>query len=73
MKIAIVGCGAIGGYVGAKLALAGEAVTVLARGATLEAVRARVADGEQVKEFIRKPFQLGELVTLVRKTLSAKA
>ena len=41
MKIAIVGCGAIGGYVGAKLALAGEAVTVLARGATLEAVRAR--------------------------------
>jgi 2-dehydropantoate 2-reductase len=41
VKIAIVGCGAIGGYVGAKLALAGEAVTVLARGATLEAVRAR--------------------------------
>ena len=41
MKIAIVGCGAIGGYVGAKLALAGKAVTVLARGATLEAVRSR--------------------------------
>ena len=41
MKIAIVGCGAIGGYVGAKLALAGESVTVLARGATLDAVRAR--------------------------------
>jgi 2-dehydropantoate 2-reductase len=41
VKIAIVGCGAIGGYVGAKLALAGEAVTVLARGATLDAVRAR--------------------------------
>ena len=41
MKIAIVGCGAIGGYVGARLALAGEAVTVLARGATLDAVRAR--------------------------------
>jgi len=41
VKIAIVGCGAIGGYVGAKLALAGKAVTVLARGATLEAVRAR--------------------------------
>ena len=40
MKIAIVGCGAIGGYVGAKLALAGEAVTFLARGATLEALRA---------------------------------
>ena len=41
MKIAIIGCGAIGGYVGVKLALAGEAVTVLARGATLDAVRAR--------------------------------
>jgi len=41
VKIAIVGCGAIGGYVGAKLALAGETVTVLARGATLDAVRAR--------------------------------
>ena len=41
MKIAIVGCGAIGGYVGAKLALAGETVTFLVRGATLEAVRAR--------------------------------
>jgi 2-dehydropantoate 2-reductase len=39
LKIAIVGCGAIGGYVGAKLALAGEAVTVLVRGATLQAVR----------------------------------
>lgn len=38
MKIAIVGCGAIGGYVAAKLALAGEAVTVLVRGATLKAV-----------------------------------
>jgi 2-dehydropantoate 2-reductase len=41
VKIAIVGCGAIGGYVGAKLALAGEAVTVMARGATLAAVRER--------------------------------
>lgn len=39
MKIAIVGCGAIGGYVAAKLALAGEEVTVMARGATLAAVR----------------------------------
>ena len=41
MKIAIVGCGAIGGYVGTMLALAGEAVTFLVRGATLESVRAR--------------------------------
>jgi 2-dehydropantoate 2-reductase len=41
VKIAIVGCGAIGGYVGAKLAHAGETVTFMVRGATLEAVRAR--------------------------------
>jgi 2-dehydropantoate 2-reductase len=41
MKIAIVGAGAVGGYVGVKLALAGEEVTCLARGANLEAIRAR--------------------------------
>jgi 2-dehydropantoate 2-reductase len=39
MKIAIVGCGAIGGYVGARLALAGEDVTFMVRGANLEALR----------------------------------
>src|SRR6266436_2531094 len=41
MKIAIIGCGAIGGYVGAKLALAGEQVTFIVRGANLEAVHRR--------------------------------
>ena len=41
MKIAIVGAGAVGGYVGVKLALAGERVTFLARGANLEAIRNR--------------------------------
>ena len=40
MKIAIVGAGAIGGYAGVKLALAGEQVTFLARGANLAAIRA---------------------------------
>ncbi len=40
MKIAIVGAGAIGGFVGAKLALAGEDVTFMVRGANLEAIRA---------------------------------
>lgn len=39
MKIAIIGAGAIGGYVGAKLALAGEDVTFIARGANLAAIR----------------------------------
>jgi 2-dehydropantoate 2-reductase len=41
MKIAVIGAGAIGAYVGVKLALAGEAVTFLARGANLEALRTR--------------------------------
>ena len=39
MKIAIVGAGAIGGLVGAKLALAGEEVTFIVRGTNLEAIR----------------------------------
>jgi 2-dehydropantoate 2-reductase len=39
MKIAIIGAGAIGGYVGVKLALAGDDVTFIARGANLEAIR----------------------------------
>jgi len=39
MKIAIVGAGAIGGYVGVKLALSGEDVTFMVRGANLEAIR----------------------------------
>jgi 2-dehydropantoate 2-reductase len=39
MKIAIVGAGAIGGLVGARLALAGEQVTFIVRGANLLAIR----------------------------------
>jgi 2-dehydropantoate 2-reductase len=41
MRICIVGAGAIGGLVGARLAAAGETVNVLARGANLEAISAR--------------------------------
>lgn len=40
MKICVVGAGAIGGLLGAKLALAGEDVTLIARGPHLEAIRA---------------------------------
>lgn len=39
MKIAIVGAGAIGGYLGVKLALSGVDVTFIARGANLDAIR----------------------------------
>jgi 2-dehydropantoate 2-reductase len=68
VKVAIVGAGAIGGLVGAKLALAGEEVTFIVRGANLEAVRARgvkllLADGtEQVARGVRAtddPAQAG--------------
>ena len=52
MKIAIIGVGAIGGYVGTRLALAGQDVTFIARGANLEALQARgirliLADGSE--------------------------
>ena len=39
MRIAIIGVGAIGGLVAARLALAGEEVSVVARGAALAAIR----------------------------------
>jgi len=39
MKVAIIGAGAIGGYVGVKLALAGDDVTFIVRGGNLDAIR----------------------------------
>jgi 2-dehydropantoate 2-reductase len=52
MRICIVGAGAIGGLLGARLALAGEEVTFVARGETLAAIngaglRLRHADGRE--------------------------
>ena len=41
MKVAVIGAGAIGGLVGARLAAAGEDVTFMVRGANLEAIRAK--------------------------------
>jgi 2-dehydropantoate 2-reductase len=41
MKFAILGSGAVGGYYGARLARAGHAVTFIARGAHLAAIRER--------------------------------
>jgi 2-dehydropantoate 2-reductase len=41
MRIAVLGSGAVGGYYGAKLARAGHDVVLIARGAHLEAIRAR--------------------------------
>ena len=52
MKVAIIGAGAIGGYVGAKLALSGVDVTFIVRGENLKAIQARgiklvMADGSE--------------------------
>ena len=41
MKICVVGAGAIGGLLGARMAVAGDDVTLIARGPHLEAIRAR--------------------------------
>jgi 2-dehydropantoate 2-reductase len=41
MKIAIVGAGAIGGYLGARLSVAGEQVTFIARNRNLAAIQAQ--------------------------------
>jgi len=67
MKVAIIGAGAIGAYVGARLALAGEEVTFIARGANLEALRARgvkilKADGhEEVASNVKATGDYGAL------------
>jgi 2-dehydropantoate 2-reductase len=56
VKIAVVGAGAIGGYVGGWLAASGEDVTFIARGANLQAIRAngmRVV-GEDGKETVAR-------------------
>jgi 2-dehydropantoate 2-reductase len=51
MRIAIYGAGAIGGYLGAHLAIAGEDVTLIARGPHLTAMQQRglrlIVDGEE--------------------------
>jgi 2-dehydropantoate 2-reductase len=66
VKIAIIGCGAIGGYVGARLGLAGEQVTFMVRGANLEALRARgvrliASDGsEEVAREVTATREYGE-------------
>ena len=49
MRVVVMGAGGVGGYFGAKLARAGEAVTVVARGAHLEAIR---RDGLRVRSTV---------------------
>jgi 2-dehydropantoate 2-reductase len=57
MKIAVVGVGAIGGYVGLRLARSGEDVTCIARGANLQALRTnglRLVMSDGTEESVQK-------------------
>ncbi len=71
-RIAVVGAGAIGGWIAAKLALAGEPVSMLARGGTLDALRSgglRLTEGDAGRDVrIRAsddPAELGPQDVLV--------
>ena len=64
MKVAVVGAGAIGGYLGGWLSAAGEDVTFIARGPNLAAIRAngmRVV-GEDGSEIVSKDARAVERV-----------
>jgi len=68
MKIVIAGAGAIGGYIGARLARAGADVVLFARGPHLKAMQERglrviSADGDP-GEFVVKPAVTGDLASI---------
>jgi 2-dehydropantoate 2-reductase len=84
MKIAIIGAGAIGGLVGARLALAGNDVTFIVRGRNLEAIRERgirligADGGEQATDEVRATSDYGragpqDLVILAMKANQLEA
>jgi 2-dehydropantoate 2-reductase len=60
MRIAVVGAGGTGGYFGALLARSGEDVTLVARGAHLEAIRAK---GLAVRSSLRGDFEVAPRAT----------
>jgi 2-dehydropantoate 2-reductase len=65
MKVCVMGAGAIGGYLGAKLARAGAEVSLVARGAHLAAMRANgvrlIAEDDEIVEHPRCTDDPGEL------------
>jgi len=67
MKIVIAGAGAIGGYIGAKLAKNGADVVLFARGPHLKAMQERglkVTGAEESENFEVKPQVTGDLSTI---------
>lgn len=82
MKICVYGAGAIGGYLGVQLALAGEDVTLIARGPHLEAMqksglKLRIGDEERIAQprCTDDPAQVGpqDYVIVTLKAPSAAA
>jgi len=65
VKVCVVGAGAIGGWMGVKLARAGHAVSVLARGATLFSIHANglqlVEGGQTLSVAVKASADAGEL------------
>jgi 2-dehydropantoate 2-reductase len=64
MKICIVGAGAIGGMLGVKLALTGHELTLILRGANLEAVRQNgmTLIEEDGKELLARPARVTSVI-----------
>ena len=66
MRIAIFGTGAVGGYFGGRLAAAGEDVTFIARGGTLQALRTEGLRVESIKgDFLVRPAKATDAPTEV--------
>ena len=60
MKICIYGAGAIGGWIGARLAALGEPVSVVARGATLAALHTHGLRLQQTEGLLQVPVQAAD-------------
>ena len=60
MKICIYGAGAIGGWIGARLAAIGEPVSVVARGATLAALQTHGLRLQQAEGLLQIPVQAAD-------------
>ena len=60
MKICIYGAGAIGGWIGARLAALGEPVSVVARGATLAALHTHGLRLQQTEGLLQVPVQTAD-------------
>ena len=59
MRIAVMGAGGVGAYLGARLRRAGADVAFVARGANLQAIRSR---GLEVREHFGEGFRLDRVV-----------